>query len=849
MSADSKSRRPASAPVRRVAGSRPAGARPVVPVPVSQARPPRTAWGVVERRHLLRLVSRSVDDSPLTLVCAPAGSGKTILAADWAERRGKHRPVAWVTLTERDEQPGIFWAHLRLALAMVGALAADALQPMFPDSADVDALSQELLALVVPVVLVIDAADRLHGKAVFDQLSRLLEDTGERLRVLMTSRTDPPLPLHRYRVEGRLVEIRGDDLALSRAEVGTVLAQHRMSASEDVIDDVLRRTEGWAAGVRLAALRLRSQEGVALDGFATDYLRGEVVDLLSPAEQDLLARTSVVDELPTGLAAALTDRPDADRVIRDLSSRNAFVERDPGRPDVFRVHPLLRELMRSDLDQSAPGAAAVQHRRAATWFGAEGRLEPAVRHAAAAEDWEHAARLVVDGQGVGDVVVGTRAGAALAEHLAAMPEHDTADVRLIRAAIALGDGELEQARADLAHSDAAAPDDRHSLAAAVVRTALHDAAGRPEETLEAARDARARLTTYGDTSGPDLLKAAVASAEGAAQLRIGDLDAAWAALGEALPAAAEADGPLRLRCLADLALAEACRGHLSRALRLVDAAEREAAEQEVPASARPAASELARAWVALERQNLAQAQRSLDQGVRQRRADAAAWGTMTTLLRARLMRDRGDGSGARRLLEQTERPTGWLRDHHDAEAVALGISERVAATEPDDGARASSKPSAATPAHRVHALLERADARCRAGRAGSARVDVARALTMAQTERLRRPFAHTSPRIRALVRNDPSLYAKAGWLRPEQLGGSDPESLVTPGPDPVREALSERELEVLRHLSALLTTDEIAAEMFISVNTVRTHVRRILEKLSVSRRNEAVRRARELGLV
>jgi LuxR family maltose regulon positive regulatory protein len=214
---------------------------------------------------------------------------------------------------------------------------------------------------------------------------------------------------------------------------------------------------------------------------------------------------------------------------------------------------------------------------------------------------------------------------------------------------------------------------------------------------------------------------------------------------------------------------------------------------------------------------------------------------MTTLLRARLMRDRGDATGARRLLERTGPMTGWLGDHVDAEAAALGVLGRPASAVqpaiPD------------TPAQRVHTLLDRADARCRAGRLGSAKTDVARALAIAQTERLRRPFAHTSPRVRALVRNDPTLYAKAGWLRPEQLGAQSHASAITPKESPVREPLSTRELEVLRHLSSLLTTDEIAAEMFISVNTVRTHIRKVLQKLSVSRRNDAVRRARELGLV
>jgi LuxR family transcriptional regulator, maltose regulon positive regulatory protein len=836
----------------RRSAAEPAGRnRAWVPVPASQARPPRVSWPVLERRRLLRWISRSVEEFPLTLVSAPAGSGKTVLAADWSARTGKDRPVAWVTVSERDEQPGVFWAHLRLALSLVGVLASDAAPPMFPDSTDVDVLSVALLQMVLPVVLVIDATDRLHGRVVFDQLARLMDNAGDRLRVLVTTRTEPPLPLHRYRVEGRVAELRGDELSLTRTEVAKVLAQHGLPTSRDVTDDVLRRTEGWAAGVRLAALRLSSYDdavldAAVLDGFASDYLREEVVDRLAPGDRDVLLRTSIVDELPPGLAPALTDRRDADDVIRSLSSGHVFVAPVRGRADAFRMHPLLRELMIAELDHAAPEAAGVLHRRAAEWFRAAGMLELAVSHAAAAEDWEHAASLVLDGPALGDLIVGTTAGAALVEHLSAMPERDSADVRLLRAVIALGEGELHRARSDLARSGEGA-DGRRTLLTAVVRTAWHDAAGRPDETLAVALEARSQLAAVTDEARPDLLMAAVMSAEGTAQLHVGDLDAACSALGAALEATADVDGPFRLRCLAELSLAEACRGRLSRALRLADAAEQQAAEQGVPAANRPAASELARAWVALERQELALAQRCLDRGVRLRRADADAWATMTALLRARLMRDRGDGSSARRLLGQTERPTGWLADHLDAEAFAVGLG-RPGQEEPDPGSHGRPRRKPATPAHRVHSLLERADARCRAGASGSAKVDVARALTMAQSERLRRPFTHTSPRIRAMVRNDVSLYAKAGWLRPEQLGPAHARP-TSPDPEPVPESLSERELEVLQHLSELLTTDEIAAAMFISVNTVRTHVRRILEKLDVSRRNEAVRRARDLGLV
>ena len=154
-----------------------------------------------------------------------------------------------------------------------------------------------------------------------------------------------------------------------------------------------------------------------------------------------------------------------------------------------------------------------------------------------------------------------------------------------------------------------------------------------------------------------------------------------------------------------------------------------------------------------------------------------------------------------------------------------------------------------TTADGVRDLLDRAQLSCDRGDLRRAGADVMRALSVAEVERIRRPFAHLPAQLRAVIRADRALQSRAHWLRPEQARFAGRPTEPTEDTAPVLEALSERESEVLRHLSELLTTEEIAAEMFISVNTVKTHVRRILGKLSVSRRNEAVRRARELNLV
>ncbi|MGH8834668.1 MAG: helix-turn-helix transcriptional regulator, partial [Actinomycetes bacterium] len=160
-----------------------------------QVRPPRLPIRVVERGRLLDRVSQAVEDVPFTLIRAPAGAGKTVLAAAWARRRGQEHPVAWLTLTHRDEQPAVFWPHVQAVLADIQAVVTEPGRPTLPQGDDVAALCEQLLQLDQPVVLVLDAAERVHHPAVLDQLSWLLDNAGERLRVLMTSRVDPPMPL------------------------------------------------------------------------------------------------------------------------------------------------------------------------------------------------------------------------------------------------------------------------------------------------------------------------------------------------------------------------------------------------------------------------------------------------------------------------------------------------------------------------------------------------------------------------------------------------------------------------------------------------------------------------------
>ena len=829
--------------------------------PASRVRPPGSWLRVIERRRLLDRVSQAAADAPFTLISAPAGYGKTVLASEWAGSRASHDgPPAWLTVSDRDNQPGVFWCHVFFALAFVGAVAPDAPRPMVSTAPAVDDLGELLVGAEGRAVLVLDGVDRLRNPTIFDQLGRLLEGAGERLRLIMTTRADPPMPLHRYRLEGTLAEIRHDEIAFNRNEVEGLLNLHGLALSDESVEDVVERTEGWAAGVRLAALTLQSGgDHARLDWLTAEYLAAEVLSDLTSADRDFLVTVSLFDEIPAGLASEITGRADADLLLRRMSLRNTFVQPVRGRLGYYRMHPLMRAVLAKELPWDQPAAGVNAHSRAADWFNTQGQVGTAVEHAAASGDWLRAASFVIRSLAIGDLLLSTSTGSQLTGHLSGMPDLDSPDVHLVRAALNGRRGELESARASLGQclSYASSSED-WLISVAVLRTWLCAASGNVADTLLAARAAREHMLGQAGRADAQLqlLQALVLSCEGVAHLRAGDLEAAIRALRDAsrtLGGGTSED--LRLYCLATLALAEVFRGQLSAGEELVQSANRLAEGIGVDAGRLPASLPLAHAWVALERQELSKAQYFLGRAGRlQEIRDDALLNPVSALLQARLMRDRGDRVGAREILEKVERPAGWLRGYLDAEAAALGLVVPHPGPRPDCEARSEAGgprrgPGTVTTAQRIEYLLRHAHVEFTAGDVSAGRSGVATALSLGAHERIRRPFAHVPAEIRSMIRTDPELKSRAGWLRPEPAGAAIGRTRPTQVAVLVEPNLSGRELEVLRLLSALLTTEEISAELFISVNTVRTHVRKIFEKLRVSRRNDAVRRARELNLV
>ena len=858
-------------------------------------------WAVM-RERLFERVSLGVA-GPLTLVTAPAGSGKTMLLSSWLATNRSPGPAAWLSLDEQDDEPGTLWSYVLAALDNAGIPTGRVGTPDRSDGVDHSLLIRLAACLSEqpqPVVLILDNAQFLTGAAVPDGIDFLLRHAGPQLRVVLIGRLDPALPLHRYRVAGSMVEVRLDELAFTLPEIRTLLGTHDTRLSEQSLVALARRTKGWAASLRMAALALQHRSGTGDPAeFASDqsdiadYFVAEVLDAQPPGIRNFLLRTSVVDRMWPGLAIELSGHRDAPRTLATLAHTNTFVAPDPTDGHSYEYHPIVRELLRARLRQETPHKVGQLHRKAAQWLVEAGQVTDAVAHAAAAGDWEQAAILFVADLAIGRMITGPQSPPLAATFSAMPPDVPGPEAAVVQAALALVKSDPDACAKHLlrAHelvadrpSEQTADLQLSATVAEVVRARIR---GELDAVLSAAATAETALTGMAAND----LHALVLLNKGGALLRAGDVDAAVATLTDAL-AAAEAPGceHLRLGCLGELALIEAQRGQLRRATEFGRRAVI-ATERCEPPDQSPPAADIALAWVYAEEYDLSAARTHADRAAStaEIRCDPVA-ATVLALVRARLQRARGDVAGAAAAMARIRAgsPAGqlppWLLDRlSTAEA-----SVRTAGGSPAGDVIATSDPTGSSPGTMVLALLRHAAgatteanqlvarvltqpdlpldvlvdawllaATCELtrGRPDLARTALDRALRLAAPEKLRRPVIEAPPRLRRFLRQERDLTERHGWLGTAVVGPPEARRDASAdgpdgfGPRLIVEALTEKEAEVLRYLAALLSTEEIARTMFVSVNTVKTHVRGVLRKLSASRRNEAIRRARDLGLI
>jgi LuxR family transcriptional regulator, maltose regulon positive regulatory protein len=875
------------------------------PILTSKITAPDVPAWAVHRPRITELIAAGTRWCPLTVVTGPPGAGKTMAVALWAAAETGR--VAWVGLDEFDNGMGPFWSYVVAALHRSGVALPKELRAL-PPSRDHDdefllRLTAALAAQDPPVMLVLDDLHLLTHPEVLKGLDFMLRNAGSALRVVVTSRVDPLLPLHRYRLAGQLTEIRASDLAFSIAEAGLLLAQHGSTLTADSLESLTERTEGWAAGLRLAAISLAThpdpgqfvKELMAEDSPLICYLVDEVLNVQPPQIREVLLSTSILEHVSAEAAVELTGDEQAAGVLASLARTNAFVQ--PIGSGWYRYHTLFAEMLRLKLRYEHPDRVTVLLQRAARWYQRKGMLADAVQQAGRAGDWPLAAAMVIDELAVGQLVEPPD-GHRLAAEFAGLPSGQAwtePAPYLLSAAIALAAGQHESCAVALDAADYLLdllPTDQETagrLSAAVVRLSASLRTGDLISAASAVARAEAMLTRAprGKLAGRPEISRRVLGGRAAVELWSGHLEEAARVLEAGMPAEATS-GPATepASWTGQLALVEALRGRLARAEELASQAAAVTGEHQRPGQLPDAVPLVALALVHLERNDLHEARRFLKQ------ADAALGenpdrliGALAYLVAAGGALAEGRPAVAAQIV--TRARSGWpvpawldqqlslveSRAWAAADDVraALAAAERGGASlaaqaalahawaVAGEGDSAAQVLAPVLAAHsqlpepvRLQAWLTDARLRYASGDGARGRRILASALRLAERERLRLPFVLERDWLGPVLRRDHELVDAHRRLLAPILGHERLPVPVTPrAPAPVLviEPLTERELEVLTHVSGMLNTAEVASEMYISVNTVKTHLRNIYRKLAAEHRNEAVRRARQLQLI
>jgi LuxR family maltose regulon positive regulatory protein len=843
----------------------------------------------------------------VTVVSAPPGSGKTVLLRSWISQAGAAGSAAWVTVRRGERDPQQFW------LSVLGSLRQTAsglvlVQPLTA-APDLDgwAIAERLLTDLAPlqdrIYLVIDDVQELGPAEAQRQLELLVMRAPEALRFVLATRHDVRLGLHRLRLEGELAEIREPDLRFTVAEAEELLDAAGVKLPDPAL--LVERTEGWAAGLRLAALSLAghpdpgrfAEEFSGTERTVAEYLLAEVLDRQPEPVRRRLLRTSVVERVNGELADLLTGDSGGERVLQDLEQANAFVVSLDARRSWFRYHHLFADLLQLELRRTEPEEVTALHRVASGWFAGHGYPVEAVRHAQAARDWGLAARLLAESW----YSLQLDGKAATTHQLLAWFPAGTrtanAELAALAAAEELAYGALEAAERYLSLAErgmASVPDARRGqarLLLGITRLVL----ARQRWNLQAVAEEAQQLQ-------------AMAEAPDAAQPRLGEelrvlalislgTTEFWAAgedperhleMGVAL--ARRIGRPfLEFTGLAYQAAAgiyQSFTRAAERGRRAIELAERHGWTDEPAAGLvyvilgavlawqmRPGEAE---SWVQrAERVLRAETEPAAVLGMhrargvlelaRGRDADALAAFQAAERLGGRLTAPHMLLTPARAMLlhtlvrlgevERAEQTLAGLGEHdrdHGETRIAAAVL-RLAQDDPR-AAMAALAPvldgsaPVVWPAWLAQAFLLEAIARDALGDEDAADRALERALDLAEPDgALLWFFLHPVPGL--LQRHarhrtaHPALIADILSL----LAGNRPAPPA--GSPPPLEPLSDSEIRVLRYLPTHLSAPQIASELYVSHNTVRTHMRHLYAKLGAHRRLEAVERARALGLL
>jgi LuxR family maltose regulon positive regulatory protein len=870
---------------------------PSMPVAAMKVRIPTATTTVLPRENLHALLDAaagiSADSGPVTVVCAPAGTGKTTMLASWARRRTEcgDSYVAWVCLDSEDDDPILLWSAILRALRDSGAWERggplDALTPPpgEPYAAFLAGVIAAIDRLVKPIVLVLDDVHEVRSASAVRTLNFLLRYAPAMLRIVLATRFPPALNLARLMLEGRLREIGAGELAFSAEEARLLYAQEGIRLTDADLRLLMERTQGWPAGLRFAAMTLDGtvQPARQITGFTgdkrivADYLIDEVLARQPKDVQQFMLSTSVTQSFTAGLAAVLSRQQNVGHILDHLERAGIVECAQDGSQRWYRYHPLLGRCLRAELGRRRLSDRHQLNRTAAGWFLAAGDPLRSIVHALAGRDDELVTRLVTD-HGLEQILRG-RSG-RLRRILDTAPAHVLArqPVAFVAAEATLDLGDLPAADRWLRGLAKAAHTQRSRAQLATVW--LHRALVQGDI---GAMLAKLQTTQAGHTGDHDLdllalLHRGVAAAwTGNRQAAAADLQRAHdrataehrdaVALHSKVHLAAESD-LTHLRELAESALRFAkSRGwartsrcaylylllgvvayqqlddQRARQLWTIAGSNRDGAPADptIPLFARTlramvvfdhaedpvsVTTTLQRQWQRVGDRNPSPALLAYVLPACQRmalRTGNQAWATELAeradallypcgeraLLRAGLHAHTGRTRLARRLLESVL--NGQDRTIVTPTLIDAWLLEAVLA-------------------HRIEDLQDAHEA-------------LARALAVAAPHHALRPFHEAGPTIRTLLADGAGRF---GQLEP--FAGTVLAGLPASAPD-LTDGLTKREQALLAELPSMRTAEEIADSLFVSVNTVKTHLRGIYRKLGVNRRRDAITVARQRGLL
>lgn len=836
---------------------------------------------------------------PVTVVRAPAGAGKTTMLAAWARRRAERHDthIAWVSVDSEDNDSALLWQAILRALKCSGAWQGDCpLDRLTPPSdssypAFINAVAAEFERLPWPVVLVLDGIHEVRSGDAVRTLNMLLRHLPATLRLVLATRFPPPLILPRLMLEGRLREIGPDELVFTAAQARLLYAKEGIRLTDAGLRVLMERTEGWAAGLRMAAMTVAgsAQPGDIITRFdgddcmVADYLMREVFGRQPDDVQQFMLSTCVCRAFTTDLAVELSGQENAGQII-DRLERTSILASGPDKAQRwFRYHPLMRGCLRGELGRRRLSRLRRQHRVAADWLLTAGDPLRAVEHGIWAGDDELVTRVVAR-SGLGQILKGQ--SRRLTWILGTVPVRvlNRPSVALVAAAAALDLGDLPETDRWLRRIDNAAhPLRTHRLRALHATVQLHRSRLRGEvgTALETLRTTRA-----GQTGDLDLDLLAVFN-RGVAKAWTGHHQAAQADLRHALRVAvSEQRDAVALACRSHLAAITAASGDLRtmnrQAANAISFAESKGwADTSRSAYAYAMLGLAAYQWLdddeARSLASLAtrlmpdpadptielcgltlQSMIAFDvaedphevvatlRGHWQRFADKAISPALTAYAapaQQRMALRVGEYTWAREVLERVEHlgiPCGepaLLRAILHAHRGKVGSPRRLLVPV----LTGQTRTIVATTV--VEAWLLEAHLADHAGHRHRAHEALCEALAIAAPQNALRPFRDAGRSVRALLAGGAGRFGRL-----ETFATTAREALPVRVHD-LADGLTEREQALLAELPSMRTVEEIAQTMFVSANTVKTHLRGIYRKLGVRHRRDAISAARQRGLL